>query len=409
MRDIAVLMENEGIQKDLDEFEAEREADPLQELETVIWFCQGELLKFGLHHLDSGDPIYSVFCLEKDDASIFGFGIPYIMRDPQKAMAAAWRILLDNAGLSSGPQIVVNDNVIEPFNGVWALEPRKLWLKKKAAPKGEKAFEIFDIPSHMKELTDLIELCKKNVDEETSQPAIAQGDQGANVTKTATGMSLLMNSANIIFRRIVKNFDDDMTTPSIRRMYDFLMQFSKKEYIKGDFEVDARGTSVLLVREMQSQNLLLFLTNFSGHAVLGKFLKKEGLPGLRALAKTMSIPANELVKSNEEVAQDEAEAAKADPIPDPEVMKIEAMLNVKQMEWGGRIELANLQRETELIKLAGQQNMKLDELEVMLNEGRENRAAKARESGAERDSKERMMAAEAAVSERIGKGGGGHF
>ena len=200
----------------------------------------GELLKFGLHHLDSGDPIYSVFCLEKDDASIFGFGIPYIMRDPQKAMASAWRIMLDNAGLSSGPQIVINDQVIEPQNGVWALEPRKIWLRKSGAPKNEKPFEFFEIESHLDELTALIELCKKNVDEETSLPVITQGEQGAHITKTAQGMSLLMNSANIVFRRIVKNWDDDLTTPSIRRMYDFLMQFSKKENIKGDYEVDAR-------------------------------------------------------------------------------------------------------------------------------------------------------------------------
>ncbi|KKL63079.1 hypothetical protein LCGC14_2178660, partial [marine sediment metagenome] len=388
----------------------------LQELETVIWFCQGELLKFGLHHLDSGDSIYSVFCLEKDDASIFGFGIPYIMRDPQKAMAAAWRILLDNAGLSSGPQIVINNQIVEPENGVWTLEPRKIWLRKKVAVKGEKPFEVFEIESHMDELIQLIELCKKNVDEETGLPVIAQGEQGANVTKTATGMSLLMNSANIVFRRIVKNWDDDITTTTIRRMYDFLMQFSDKEHIKGDYEVDARGTSVLLVREMQSQNLMVFLMNFSGHAVLGKYLKQEGLPGLRALAKTMSLPANEIVKSNDEVAQDEAEAAKADKPPDPEVMKIEAQLNMKQMDLEGRrmdingkLQLADMQRETELIKLAGQQNMKLDELEAMLNEGRENRASKEREGGADRDSKERIFASEAAVSERIGKGGGGYL
>ena len=394
MRDIAVLMENDGILEDLEDLDV----DPLDEIEAVVWFCQGELLKFGLHYLDSGEPIYSVFCLEKDDASIFGFGVPYIMRDPQKAMASAWRALMDNAGLSSGPQIVINDNVVEPQDGVWVIEPRKIWLRKSGAPKGEKPFEIIEITSNLDELTNLIEFCKKNVDEETNLPVIASGEQGAHVTKTATGMSLLMNSVNVVFRRIVKNWDDDLTTPTIRRTYDFLMQFSKKEHIKGDYEVDARGTSVLLVREMQSQNLLLFLTNFAGHAILGKYLKEEGLPALRALAQTMMIPANEIVKTNEEVAQDRAEAAKAPPQADPEIMKIEAMLNAKQMEWDGRIDLAHMERETALIKLAETSNMELDVLRAKLDDARE-----------ERRSKERMMATEAAVTQRQGASGGGHF
>jgi len=394
MKEIAALSQNEGILSDLEDIEV----DPLDEVEAVVWFCQGELLKFGLHYLDSGDPIYSVFCLEKDDASIFGFGIPYIMRDPQAAMAAAWRALMDNAGLASGPQIVVNPKIIEPENGVWALEPRKIWIRKSGAPKNEKPFEVINIDSHLQELSALIELCKRNIDEETSMPVIAQGEQGANVTKTAQGMSLLMNSANVVFRRIVKNWDDDITTPTIRRMYDFLMQFSKKEQIKGDFEVDARGTSVLLVRELQSANLLLFLGNFANHPTLGKYLKEEGLLGLRRLAQTMMIPANDLVKTNEEIAQDEAKAAKSPPQPDLEMIKLETAMNAKQMEWDGRIALANLNRETELIKLAGVNNMKLDELRAKLDDARE-----------ERGSKERMIATEAAVTQQQGPSGGGYF
>lgn len=395
MRDLAVIFGKEEL---LDDMSENGDIDPLQEIEAVAWFCQGQLLKFGLHHLDSGDSIYSVFNLEKDDSSVFGFGVPYIMRDPQKAMASAWRTLMDNAGLSSGPQIVINKNIVEPQNGVWTLEPRKIWIKKQNAPKGEKAFETFNVDSHMEELTALIELCKKNVDEETNLPLIAQGEQGTHVTKTAHGMSLLMNSVNVVFRRIVKNWDDDLTTPTIRRMYDWLMQFSPKEHIKGDYEVDARGSSVLLVREMQSANLMVFLMNFAGHAVLGKYLKKEGLPALRRLVQTMMIPSDDVIKSNEEVAQDEARAAEQPPPPDPEMEKIAAQLNLETMRGRNALTLEGARRETALITLASKNNMELDKLKAMLADHR-----------AERESDERKMAAEAAVTARIGPTGGGSF
>ena len=393
MVQLSIALEQPEKAADLDE-----DIDPLDEIQVVIWFCQGEILKFGIHHLDSGDSIYSVFNLEKDEASIFGFGIPHIMRDPQKALAGAWRVLMDNMGLSSGPQIVINEEVIEPVDGKWELTPRKLWRRKGAAPADKKPFEMFEIPSRMEELLKVIEVSKENCAEETALPMLAQGEQGSQITKTAQGMSILMNSINIVFRRIVKNWDDDMTNANIRRMYDWLMQFSDKEHIKGDFQIDARGTSVLLVREMQSANMMAFLMNFGSHPILSKYLKGEGLPAMRRLAQAMLIPADEVIKSVAEIAADEAKAAASPPVPDPEMEKIVATLNLETLRGKNALDLEGMRRETALIKLASTSNMDLEKLQAMLQDHRE-----------DRDTRERMMAVEAAVSEKIGKGGGGHF
>jgi hypothetical protein len=368
---------------------AQQAPDPLVELGVVMWFCQGMLLKIGIHTLDSEAPLYSVFCLEKDEAGPFGFGIPFLMRDSQKSLAAAWRTLIDNMGLSSGPQIVINKDVITPAAGnSYRLEARKVWLRTGVVTNDKaEPFKTYDIPSHIADLLALVEASKKNIDEETSLPLIAQGDQSSQITKTAGGMSMLMNSVNIIFRRVVKNWDDDMTTPSIRRIYDYQMQFSKKDYIKGDYEVDARGTSVLLVREMQSANLMLFLNSYANHPTLGKFLKKEGLPGLRRLASVLMIPHDEIIKTDDEILKDEAEAAKNPPGPPPEIQKIMADLNDKEEARAHEKDMAYLERETRMMELAQTGNLTLDEIRAMLLQTRQ-----------EIDSKERMFAAEAAIS-----------
>ena len=363
--------------------------DPLKEIQVTIWFCQGLALKFALHHLDSEDVIYSVFSLEKDESCVFGYGVPYIMRDPQSAYAATWRTILDNMGLSSGPQIVINEQAIEPVNGVWALEPRKVWRRKSTAPKDMKPFETFDIPSHLEQLSAVLELSRRTIDEETALPMLAQGEQGAQVTKTFQGMAILMNSVNVVFRRIVKNWDDDVTVPNITRTYDWLMQFSRKESIKGDYQVDARGTSTLLVREMQSQNLMMFLANFSGHPLLGKYLKEEGLPALRSLARTLLLPADEIIKGRAEIAKDEAEAAGKPPRPDPEMEKIAASLNLEKMRGDNALELESMKRETAMIELAAKSNMNLDTLRAHLME-----------KDAEHAHDERMMVTEAAIESR---------
>lgn len=377
--------------------------DPLDELNVVLWFCHDKLLNIGIHQLDSGEPIYSVFNLEKDEASMFGFGIPYIMRDPQSALAAAWRALMDNMGLSAGPQIVINDDVLEPVDGDWHITPRKLWKRKGAATPDKKPFETFDIPANTEALIAAINLTKQNIDEETSMPMIAQGEQGAQVTKTAQGMGILMNSVNVVFRRIVKNWDDQITTRNLRRLYDWLMQFSPKDNIKGDMQVDARGSSVLLVREIQSANMMQFAMSFVGHPQLGRYIKRDGVPLLRQVAKTMMIPVNEVVKSEAEIKADDAAAAQQPPPPDPEMEKLSVMLQIEQMKGEFALNLEGMRRETALIKLAQQQNMQLEELSAKLNDSRE-----------ERTTKERIMATEAAITERQAangqqKGSGGYF
>ena len=377
----------------------EADVDPLTETEVVVWFCEEEAFKFGIHHLDSEEPIYSVFNLEKDESSLFGFGVPYLMRDSQKALAAGWRMMLDNAGLSSGPQIVIDEEVIEPVDGVYQLAPRKIWRRNIGIQRDRKPFETFNIESHQADLENIIRMAMEFIDVETAMPMIAQGEQGASVTKTFQGMAILMNSVNVVFRRIVKNFDDDLTTPNIRRMYHWLMQFSDKEAIKGDYQVDARGTSVLLVKEMQSQNLMLFLTNFVEHPSLGKFIKEQGLPALRRLVQTLMLPADEIIKSDTEIRDDEAKAARQPPPPDPEMEKIAAQLNLEKMRGKNATDLEYLRRETALIELAQSSNMKLEELRQKLADSREERA-----------SKERILAAEVAVQQQQpNKPGGGGY
>jgi hypothetical protein len=367
----------------------DQEPDPLKEINAVLWFCQGEVLKFGIHPLDSGDQIYSVFNLEKDEASIFGFGLPYLMRDGQKTLCSSWRIMLDNAGLSSGPQIVIDREAIEPANGDWTMTARKVWLRKQGAPANSVPFEMFDIPMHQGELANLVEMSRKNIDDETNMPMLAQGEQGSHITKTFQGMSILMNAVNVVFRRIVKNFDDDMTTPNLTRGYDFKMQFSPRETIKGDFKVDARGTSVLLVKEMQSANLLTFLTAFTGHPTLGKYLKQEGVPALRRLAQTMMIPADELIKSDQDIKEDEVAASKQPPPPDPEMEKIAMQMNIEQMRAKKDLEIEYIRRDTEMMKLAQTSNMTLEQINADLQKVRMTL-----------DSSERKFAAEAALEQK---------
>lgn len=404
MRDLALGLGDLGTISDIED------ADPLAELNAIVWFCQGEVLKFAVYPFDSGECMYSVFNLAKDESSIFGLGIPRIISDPQRSLNSGWRQMMDNAALSTGPQILVAKDLVEPEDGSYEMTPRKIWVVKGALPQDRKAFDTFDIPMHQQELANVIEMSKQFIDDMASMPAIAQGEQGSGVTKTAQGMALLMNSTNVVFRRIVKNFDDDMTTPNIRRFYDWNMQFNPKEEIKGDYDIDARGSSVLLVREMQAQNLMIIATQLSLSPVYGPMLKNRNV--LRQLFKAQGIPASEVVLSDDEIdaalakaaadAQAQAQAAQPQPPPEDDGSAAEIQVEIANMEAGTKLRLAEIQaqieaskRETAMIMLAEKMNMNVDQIEAKL-------AAIDKQTS----SKERIMAAEVAV-ERANPANGG--
>jgi hypothetical protein len=232
--------------------------DPLQVLNGVIWFTEKHVIKAQINPMDTEELPYSVFNIETDDASLFGPGIPRLMRNSQQVMCATWRMTMDNAGLSSGDQIVIS-NEIEPVDGRYEITPKKLWSVKPNSNirSVHEAFGSFPINSHTGELLGLFEAARQLADEETAMPQIAQGEQGT-ATDTATGMSLLMGSANTMLRRVIKNFDDEVTRPMIKRFYDWNMQYHPDEEIKGDYNVDPRGSSSLMVKERQAQMVAAF-------------------------------------------------------------------------------------------------------------------------------------------------------
>lgn len=350
--------------------------NPLLEVPVIIWFAQGKLLKFAPYPLDSCESLYSVMNFEADDTSMFGFGVPFLMRDSQAAVNGAWRMMMDNGGLAVGPQIVIDNDMVKPADDDYALRPMKVWLKStssltKQVPDSYKPFESFNVTANQSQLQAIIALARDFADEETSMPQIAAGGMDSSITKTTGGMSMLMNSANVIFRRVVKNFDDCISSPNIRRIYDWNMQFNQREDIKGNYAIDARGSSVLLVKEMQTQTLMSALQNFAAHPVIGPGLKTFSL--VRKLFAAQMIRADDAVKSDDQIQAEAAQrelaaqqAAQTQQKGGKTQAELQAEITINQQNNQTKITVAEIEQKTALITLAQQHNMSLDQLQTEL-------------------------------------------
>lgn len=377
---LELAFDNAGVDKDL------LEDETVAEFDGVVVFCGEHILKATINPMESEDWPYSVFNWVEDDTCIFGFGIPYLARNSQRIINTSWRMMLDNAGRSAGPQIVRNRKVVQPNNGDETIEPWKLWDMTSNTASVPNAFGVFNFDNNQATIERIFQLGKQLLDEEVGLPMIAQGEQG-EITPTLGGMSMLMNAANTDRRRQVKSWDDDVTKPLIRRFYDWNMQFSENEDIKGDMEVEARGTSALLIRETQAQNLMMLIDKYSNNPNIGPLLKMA--QALRKSVQSLHLAPDDVIKDDNTIqaeADRAAEQGQANPALELEQLKAqndkelenirtEAKRQQSELDNAVKIELgrmelakAEMAMNTEIIALAQAKDLKIEEIAARMKE-----------------------------------------
>jgi hypothetical protein len=181
--------------------------DELEATSACIEMINSTVVRAYLNPLADGALPYDLVPCERMPGSVWGYGVPFLMRSQQKVINAAWRMILDNAGLSSGPQIVMKPSMIRPADGQATLTARKIWYADESIEDVSKAFATFEFQSHQAELASIIEMADRLSDQETAVPMLAQGQQGS-APETVGGMQILMQGANVMLRRLVKQFDD---------------------------------------------------------------------------------------------------------------------------------------------------------------------------------------------------------
>jgi hypothetical protein len=336
-------------------YEVDDEEDDLGLNEAIVTFVNGVVIKADINPMETQERPYALFCYESDDTSVFGFGLPYLVRHEQRIANASWRMALDNAALTTGGQVVINREVLIPDDGQWNLRPRKTWHVTDPTVDVRTAFATHETSSHLDELLAIYTLARNMADDVTALPMLAQGEMGG-APDTASGMSMLLNSSNVVLRRVVKSFDDDVTTPLISRFYDWNMQFNPKPEIKGDFEVDARGSSTLLVKETQTQALITMM-QLAESPVFGPLTKHAAL--FRKVAQAQHITPDDVIVSDEEIQAMEQQQAQQAEEPDPEMLMREKELQVK-------LQIAEMNAKVQMMRLAEQQDVSMAQLEATL-------------------------------------------
>ncbi|HEX7116277.1 MAG TPA: hypothetical protein VF193_14210 [Steroidobacter sp.] len=275
------------------------------ELQGNVWFCAMRTIKVQLNPLKPERLPYQIWHYEKVPHKFWGNGVPREMRDTQMVLNAAVRAMLDNAAVSSGPQAEVNLELLAPGEDPKDLHPWRVWLREGGDPSAP-LLRFYKAENITEFLVKIIEMMRKFMDEETNLPSYTHGEQMPGLNKTASGLSMLMGASNVALKAVVKNIDDGLIEPTMRGMYHWNMQWNDKAKIKGDMNAEARGSTALLAKEIQSQRILQYL------AMTGNPFDQQ-LIGPVKRAKTLRSAAIAMDLDPDEVGPDEPEPGKAVP------------------------------------------------------------------------------------------------
>ena len=365
-----------------------------------VWTCNGVLLKARPALLEGDNRVpYYVVPFAKADDTMFGFGVSYLLRDRDQDIQAAWRAFLNNMAVSSGPLVITRKGTWHTSQEDYVIKgPRVILAEDDMGGERDlsKLFYVVNFQNNAEQHLMALEKAIERGDDEIGIPALMAGNASENV-QTSSGMAMLMNASNIVQRRFAMQFDDCLIVPLIERFYWWNMLHNPDPAIKGDFDVHPLGTSHLLIKDIQAQQIQIF-SQLSGDPRFAPYVDSYEL--LRANLKLLDLPtdtllmdrkqAEEAMKQQQDpraqieamkaevaqgqlaIAQFKAQAEAEDKQRDDDYRSSERMLknqefmqeqHTKLMQAQTQLQLAVEQREQELIKLAREENIDLAKIQ----------------------------------------------
>tara|TARA_B100001741_G_scaffold181917_1_gene149771 strand:+ start:3594 stop:5708 length:2115 start_codon:yes stop_codon:yes gene_type:complete len=268
-----------------------KNTSPLDQIQVNAWICGNEILRVVLNPFVPERLPYQVFPYEKNPYRFFGIGVPENMEDAQLLMNGHVRMAIDNLALAGNLIFEVDENMMVPGQSM-DIYPGKIFRRQSGAPGT--GITGIKFPSTAVENLQMYDKARQLADEETGIPSIVHGQTGVTGTgRTAAGLSMLMGSAGLGIKTVIKNIDDHLLRPLGENMFMWNMQFSEDEdATMGDLEIKPKGTTSVMMKEVRSQRLTMLLQTVS-NPMLAPFVKLPTL--IKELAIAQDMEPDELV------------------------------------------------------------------------------------------------------------------
>jgi hypothetical protein len=274
------------------------EVDDLDEVQVNAWVSNGKLLRGVVNPFTPYRLPYNAFPYERNPYSFFGIGVAENMDDSQQIMNGHARMAIDNLALAGSLVFDVDESALVGGQSM-DIYPGKVFRRQAGMPG--QAIHGVKFPNTSQENMMMFDKFRQLADEQTGIPSYSHGQTGVqSMTRTASGMSMLLGAASLNIKTVIKNIDDFLLKPLGEAYYQWNMQFFEGELdIQGDLEVRAMGTNSLMQKEVRSQRLTMFLQTAQNPAI-APFVKISKI--VSELAYSLDLDPDEILNDPEEAA-----------------------------------------------------------------------------------------------------------
>ena len=272
--------------------------DDLDEVQINAWVCGNRLLRAVINPFTPYRLPYHAFPYERNPYNFFGIGVAENMDDSQQIMNGHARMAIDNLAVSGSLIFDVDESALVGGQSM-EIYPGKIFRRQAGIP-GQSIHGI-KFPNTAPENMMMFDKFRQLADEQTGLPSYSHGQTGVqSMTRTASGMSMLLGAASLNIKTVVKNLDDFLLKPLGESFFQWNMQFFEGSLdVEGDLEVRATGTNSLMQKEVRSQKLTMFLQTAQSPAI-APFVKISKL--VSELAYSLDLNPDEILNDPEEAA-----------------------------------------------------------------------------------------------------------
>ena len=267
-------------------------------VQVNVWVAAGKVIRAVLNPFLPTRLPYSVFPYEINPYQMFGVGVAENMEDAQLLMNGHVRMAIDNLSLAGNMVFDVDETQLVPGQSM-DIYPGKIFRRQTGQPGT--AVTGLKFPNTAPENLQMYQAARQLADEETGIPSIIHGQTGVTGTgRTAAGLSMLMGSAGLSIKTVIKNIDEFLLRSIGEAFFQWNMQFNDDNAeIRGDLEIKPKGISSVMQKEVRTQRLTALLQTI-GNPMLAPFIKIPNL--IKELAISQDIDPDQLVNDPQEAA-----------------------------------------------------------------------------------------------------------
>lgn len=285
-------------------FDESKITDPDRDYLVQTWVVGRYTIKIQLSPSPRQRHPYYVTSFEKVPGTIAGHGLPDILEDLQEVANATLRALVNNMSIASGPQVVINTELLDPTTNEDQLYPWKRW-KVNSDPLGatREPVTFFQPNSNAQELMQIYQGMSSLGDDISAIPRYVTGESlSGGAGRTASGLSMLMGNAQKVLQTVAANIDIDVMRGVLSSLYDMIMLTDRTGLLSGDEQIKVNGVVVALQKETEHQKQLQFL-QITGNPVDLQIIGEVGRARvLRSLASGLGLP-DDIVPDDETIQQ----------------------------------------------------------------------------------------------------------